>query len=98
MKLGKLALTVGAVALGLYLQPNIGWSTRVYAPAITGTITASPSSGTVEIDHRSYHVKANSGAAKALSSFYVGEKVDIVVDGPPGGAVEVISIVQHQGS
>jgi hypothetical protein len=98
MKLGKFALTVGAVALGLCLQPNLGWSTRVYAPAITGTITARPSSGTIEVDHRSYHVKANSGAAKALGSFYVGETVDIVVDGPPGGPVEVISIVQHPGS
>jgi hypothetical protein len=98
MKLAKLVVTVGAVALGLYLQPNISWSTRVYAPAITGTLTASPSKGTIEVDHRSYHVQANSAAAKALSSFYVGEKVDIVVDGPPGGTVEVISIVQHQGS
>jgi hypothetical protein len=98
MKLAKLGLTLGAVALGLCLQPNIGWSTRVYAPIITGTITASPSSGTVEVDHRSYHVRPNSVAAKALSSFYVGETVDMRVDGPPGGPVEVISIVQHQGS
>jgi hypothetical protein len=98
MKLGKLALMVSVVALGLYLQPNIGWSTRVYAPVITGTITAAPYSGTIEVDHHSYHVKANSGAAKVLPSFYVGETVDMVVDGPPGGAVEVISIVQHQGS
>ena len=98
MKLAKLALNFGALALGLYLQPNIGWSTRVYAPAITGTVTASPSSATIEVDHRSYHVRANSAAAKALGSLYVGEKVDVVVDGPPGGPVEVISIVQHQGS
>jgi len=98
MKLGKLAITVGAVALGLCLQPNVGWSTRAIAPLITGTVTAAPSSGTIEVDHRSYHVRANSSAAKALSSFYVGETVDMRVDGPPGGTVEVISIVQHQGS
>jgi hypothetical protein len=98
MKLGKLALASGALALGLLLQPNVGWSTRVYAPVITGTVTASPSSGRIEVDHVSYHVQANSGAAKALSSFYVGEVVDMTVDGPPGGAVEVISIAQHQGS
>lgn len=98
MKLGKLVVTVGAVALGLCLQPNVGWSTRAYAPVITGTVTAAPSSGTIEVDHRSYHVRANSSAAKALSSFYVGESVDIRLDGPPGGAVEVISIAQHQGS
>ncbi|HXO57825.1 MAG TPA: hypothetical protein VN866_14980 [Mycobacterium sp.] len=55
------------------------------------------SSGTIEVDHHSYQVKANSAAAKALSSFYVGEKVDMVMDGPPGGTA-VISIAQHQGS
>jgi hypothetical protein len=98
MKPGRLILAGGALALGLFLQPNVGWSTRVYAPVITGTVTASPYKGTIEIDHVSYHVQANSGAAKALSSFYVGEIVDMTVDGPPGGAVEVISIAQHQGS
>ena len=98
MKLGKLALNVGAIALGLYLQPNIGWSTRVYAPIITGTVTAKPSASTIEIDHRSYHVKADSAAAKMLSSIYVGESVDVIVDAPPGGTPEVISIMQHQGS
>jgi len=96
MKLGKLALTISAVALGLYLQPNIGWSTRAFAPAITGTVTAAPSSGTIEVDHHSYPVKAGSAAAKALISLYVGEIIDMIVDGPPGGTVEVIIITQHQ--
>jgi hypothetical protein len=98
MKLAKLVLTIGAVALGLCLQPNIGWSSRAYAPPITGTVTAAPSSGTIEVDHRSYHIKANSDAAKAIISIYVGETVDMIVDGPPGGAIEVVSIVRHQGS
>ena len=96
MKLRKLGLAIGAVALGLCLQPNIGWTTRVYAAVITGTVTA-VSSGTIDVDHHSYQVKANSAAAKALSSFYVGEKVDMVMDGPPGGTA-VISIAQHLGS
>ena len=99
MKLGKLSLTVSAVALGLCLQPTMGWSTRAYAPMITGTITAAPSSGTIEVDRHIYHVKANSAAAKVLSSFYVGETIDMVVDGPLNSStVEVISITQHSGS
>jgi hypothetical protein len=97
MKLAKLKLTIGAVVLGLSLQPNIGWSSRMLDPPITGTVTAAPSSGTIEVDHVSYHVKADSTAAKTLSSIHVGETVDIIVDGPPGGTVEVISIMQHQG-
>jgi hypothetical protein len=96
MKLAKLALTISAVALGLCLQPSIGWSTRAYPPPITGTVTAAPLSGTIEIDHRSYHIKAGSAAATLLSSVYVGETVDMIVDGPPGGAVEVIMITQHK--
>jgi hypothetical protein len=97
MKL-KLAATISAVALGLCLQPNVGWSTRAFAPPITGTVTATSSSGTIEVDHRSYRVKANSAAATALGSVYVGEVVDIIVDSAAGGAVEVISIMQHQVS
>jgi hypothetical protein len=96
MKLSKLALAISAVALGLCLQPNTGWTTRAFAPAITGTVTASPSSGIIEIDHRSYHVKSGSTAATVLSSLYVGEVVDMIVDGPPGGTVEVIMITQHK--
>jgi hypothetical protein len=97
MKQAKLKLTA-AIAAALFLQPNIGWSTRHYAPMTTGTITAAPSSGTIEIDHHTYRVRPNSTAAKALVSLYVGEIVDIVTDGPPGAAVEVIMITQHQGS
>jgi hypothetical protein len=98
MKLSKFSLKIGAIALGLSLQPGTGWATRMLDPPITGTVTAAPSSGTIEIDHRSYHVKADSAAAKMLSSIYVGESVDVIVDAPPGGTPEVISIMQHQGS
>jgi hypothetical protein len=59
-------------------------------------VTAAPSSGTIEVDHRSYHIKAGSTAATVLSSLYLGETVDMIVDGPPGGAVEVIMITQHK--
>ena len=98
MKLGKLTLTVAAIALGVFLQPTLGWSSRAYSQVVTGTVTAAPSSGTIEIDHHSYKVKPNSAAAKAMISIYVGENVDMVMDGPPNGTSEVISIMQHFGS
>lgn len=98
MKSVKLKLAGSVIALGLLLQPTVGWSSRAYNPVVTGTVTAAPSSGTIEIDHHSYAVKANSAAAKALLSVYVGEVVDMVMDGPPNGTSEVISIMQHPGS
>lgn len=97
MKLGNLVVTIAAAACALCLQPSIGWSSRLLAPPITGTVTAT-SSGTIEVDQHTYHVRANSPAAAALKSIYVGESVDIVVDGAPNSSTaEVISIVQHQG-
>jgi hypothetical protein len=97
MKPATLKVSIAAAALGLSLLPSLGWSTRAYPPPITGTVTASPSNGTIEVDHRSYHIQANSAAAKALGSIFVGENVDVIVDGPPGGAVEVIIITPHHG-
>jgi hypothetical protein len=98
MKLGKLTLTVAAIALGLCLQPTVSWSTRHYSQVVTGTVTATLSSSTVEVDHQSYAIKKNSAAAKAFTTIFVGEKVDVVMDGPPNGASEVISIIKHPGS
>lgn len=97
MKLAKLKSLIGALALGLCLQPTVGWSSRAVTPPITGTVTAAPANGSIEVDQRTYQVKADSDAAKTLSSLYVGETVDIVLDGPPS-ALEVISIKQHPGS
>lgn len=98
MKSVKLSLAVTAIAMGLLFQPTVSWSTRAYDPVVTGTVTASPSSSTIEVDHHGYHVKANSAAAKAMISIYVGEMVDMVMDGPPNGTSEVISIMRHSGS
>jgi hypothetical protein len=98
MKLGKLTLAVAAIALGLCLQPTISWSSRHYSQVVTGTVTASLSSSTIEVDHHSYQIKKNSAASKAFLSVFVGEKVDVVMDGPPNSSTEVISIIKHPGS
>jgi hypothetical protein len=101
MKSSKLSLAFGALALGLSLQPSMSWSARAYAAAVSGTITAQPSSsnGTIEIDRKLYHVRASTSAAKLLSSLYVGEVVDVILDGPPNGtSQEVVSIQKHAGS
>ncbi len=97
MKSANMKSMIGTLALGLFLQPTVGWSSRAVTAPITGTVTAAPSNNSIEVDRRTYHVKANSAAAKTLSNFYVGETVDMVLDGPPN-APEVTSIMQHPGS
>ena len=74
MTLVKSALVAAAVALAICFKPNVGWSTRVYGPVITGEVTAAPMNGVIEVAHRSYHIKANSAAEKdALSVFTPGK-------------------------
>ena len=98
MKPGTLILALGAFTLAACLRPGAGWSTRAYASVVTGAVTAAPQGGEIEIAHRVYHVKANSAAAKALSSFSIGQSVDAVLDGPPGKPVEVVSLTIHPAS
>ncbi|MHB8475649.1 MAG: hypothetical protein ACYDBZ_05115 [Steroidobacteraceae bacterium] len=97
MKLAKLGLVVGAFALAICLKPNVGWSTRAYAAMISGEVTATPQSGEIEIAHHLYHVKADSPAAKALSSIYAGQTVDAVLDGPAHSTdtAEIVSLTIH---
>jgi len=106
MKLAKLGLVVSAFALAICLKPSVGWSTRPYSALVTGQVTAMPGNGEIEIAHQMYHVRANSAAAKALSSIYIGENVDAVLDGaaaaspsPAGStAPEVVILTVHPAS
>jgi hypothetical protein len=98
MKLGKFGIVAAAFALVLCFEPNVGWSTRAYGAMVSGEITARPSSGQIEIAHHLYHVKPQSFADKSLSSFYAGQSVDAVLDGPLGSsASQVVSIMVHKG-
>ena len=106
MKLAKLSLVVSAFALAICLKPSVGWSTRPFSATVTGQVTAMPGNGEIEIAHQLYHVKANSAAAKALSSIYIGENVDALLDAPaaaspsPAGstAPEVVILTAHAAS
>jgi hypothetical protein len=63
---------------------------------ITGEVTATPQNGEIEVANHVYHVKAGSGADKALSGLHAGQTVDLVLDGAASNpASEVISITPH---
>ncbi len=99
MKPAKLLIGVGATLAVLCMTPDPGWSTRAYGAAIGGEVTAAPVNGEIEIAHHSYRIKAGSAADKALSSFYAGESVDAVLDGPAdSSASQVIALTPHSAS
>jgi hypothetical protein len=99
MKPGKIALAAAALAVVFCLRPNVGWSTRAFGEMITGEVTSAPLNGEIEIAHHLYHVRPKSAADKALSSFYAGQNVDVVLDGPANSSSsQIISIATHSGS
>jgi hypothetical protein len=99
LKLGKFAPILAALTLALCVLPSVGWGTHMVGELVSGTITAAPVSGEIEVSHRTYHVKANTPAEKALRNFSAGQIVDVVLDGPASSAKsEVVSIMAHSGS
>jgi hypothetical protein len=98
MKLGKLSMISAAFIVSLSLQPA-AWANRALGSTVSGAITASPSPTQIEIAHKVYHIQANSPAARAARSFFLGQVVDAVLSGPAvNQAPEVVSLVAHVGS
>jgi hypothetical protein len=104
MKLAKLSLVVAAFAVAICVNPSISWGARPYSATVTGQVTALPGNGQIEIGNQVYHVRPNSAAAKALSSMYIGENVDAVLDAPAGSSSagsttpEVVILTAHTAS
>jgi hypothetical protein len=99
LKLGKFGPILASLTLALCVLPNVGWSTHMAGDAVSGTVTAAPVSGEIEVSHHTYLVKANSPADKVLRNFSAGQVVDLVLDGPANSAKsEVVSIMVHSGS
>jgi hypothetical protein len=99
LKLGKFAPTLAAVSLALCVLPNVGWGTHMVGELVSGTVTAAPAGGEIEVSHHTYHIKAKSPADKVSRNFSAGQIVDVVLDGPASSAKsEVISIMVHSGS
>jgi hypothetical protein len=99
MKPGKIGLAAAALAAVCCLGPSLGWSSRAFGDLVTGEVTSAPLNGEIEIAHHLYHVKPKSAADQSLSSFYAGQTVDVVLDGPAGSSSsQIISIVIHSAS
>jgi len=90
---------VAAFVLALGLAPAAGWANRVFTDRVTGEITATPLSGKIEVDHHSYRVRVGSPADQELHGFSEGQRVELVLDGPPDSAnSQVMRIILHAAS
>jgi hypothetical protein len=56
MKPNTLLRAAAAIIMIAGLQPEIGWATKL-ATLVVGEVTATPTSGQIEVDHRIYQVK-----------------------------------------
>ncbi|GAC1305467.1 MAG: hypothetical protein NVSMB10_09440 [Steroidobacteraceae bacterium] len=87
------AVIVGVLGVG----STSSWATRAVGPTIVGEITASPSGAQIEVDHRIYHFKPDSPAARDARRLFYGQKVDLVLSMSPAanGEFEVEMIQAH---
>jgi hypothetical protein len=96
MKISIRWIAMAVIATVISLQPNAGWSSQMFSVAVTGEVTATPVSSTIEVEHKSYHVKPHSLADKNLRQIKYGQIVDLVLDGPPdSGKSQVVAINPH---
>ncbi|MDP9064997.1 MAG: hypothetical protein M3O06_03915 [Pseudomonadota bacterium] len=87
--------TVIVSILGAASTP--GWATRAVGPTVSGEITGSPTATRIEVDHRIYHFKADSAAARDARRLFYGQKVDLVLSmsHAANGEFEVEMIQAH---
>jgi len=77
------------------LRPDMGWASKV-AILVVGEVTATATPGQVEVNHQVYRVQKGSAADKSLKAITVGQKVDVVLDGPVDAkTTSVLSIKRH---
>lgn len=96
MKSRKFWMTVAALGLALSFRPDSGWASRAYSDVVTGEVTATPVSGQIEVDHKTYQIKPNSLADQVFRHFVAGQVVDLVLDAPPSNkSAMVVSITAH---
>jgi hypothetical protein len=95
MKSSKLPYVMIALALAVGLRPDMVWATKPVF-SVAGTVTATPVSGEIEVDHRVYRIKRSTAADKNAHSISEGEQVDLILDAPPNSKeASVVGIALH---
>jgi|GEM_PF-3395730 len=69
MKLVKLRFVVGAGIVTLALQMPAAWASRPIGSAVSGEVTATPTSGRIQVAHHVYRIKVNLPSGQEFSEF-----------------------------
>jgi len=84
-------------ALGLALQAGPAWSSRGLT-MVSGSVTGIDGRQ-ITVNGTSYDVQLKGGALQQLEQVHVGDKVDLVLTGPPGAASTQVSAIRvHHAS
>ncbi len=78
---------------------NLVLGARVQGAVVTGQVTSTYTAGRIEVDHRTYRIRADTPAAHSVHSVHIGQVVDLEFDEPAvTPTAQVISIAPHAAS
>lgn len=97
MKSSILKSMTAAAAVVLILGSSAAWSVRPPDNMVSGTVSA-VSGNQIVVDGKSYSVKVDGPALRALQSVQAGQVVDLVLNGAPrASGSQVVAIHVHGG-
>lgn len=79
-------------ALGMALQAAPAFSSR--APVLVSGSVTSVDGRQIVVNGTSYEVQLQGGALQQLEQVHVGDKVDLVLTGPPGASSTQVSAIR----
>ena len=99
MKSARMSMVLVTLAALSCFGPELGWATCVFTSVVTGTVTATPTHTTIEVDHQVYHFNPNSAADKQAHTVEAGQVVDLTLDPTASKTSKVVmSVTPHGGT
>jgi hypothetical protein len=73
-----------AMSLGLGTGIGAAWGSMPVAGTVSGTVTSASGGQQIIVDGKSYDVDIQGPALGELAQVHTGDKVDLILNGPPG--------------
>jgi hypothetical protein len=94
----KKVTLIAALGVLSVLSAGAAWSTRVFNDHVLGQVTATPSSGQIEVGQHVYHIRKSSSADQTFRNFSPGQMVDLLMDGPVENATSQVIAITLQSA